>query len=218
MSSKRGSSTGAEDVTILAGSRARRRCREQAAGRLADHTESGYMIQPYIDTPKQTQLAVVGNRVVPVSGRVPAHSPPSTRTPPRTGNSDCSNGSDANDHTTVYLHNAQAHTNMGSTRQSPKLHKNQNKLAIDTDPEFDCDCLQEKFEYRYSANRCIPFGHTSPARSASVHPFLRSQARRILPSPVPRLRPSEPATDPRHQRIQLGHHTIPHHTCHQPLA
>jgi hypothetical protein len=67
---KRGSSTGAEDVTILAGSRGRRRYREQAAGRLGDHTESGYVIQPYIDTPKQTQLAVVGNRVVPVSGHI----------------------------------------------------------------------------------------------------------------------------------------------------
>ncbi|BEK96182.1 hypothetical protein NSER024013_40880 [Nocardia seriolae] len=44
----------------------------------------------------------------------------------------------------------------------------------------------------------------------------RQQSRHVLPDPLARLRPREPTPDPTHQRIQLGHNTIQHHTTDLP--
>src|SRR5690606_41229855 len=49
-------------------------------------------------------------------------------------------------------------------------------------------------------------------------PDLGPQPRNILPGPSPWLGPGEPGTDPCHQRIQLGHSTIQHHTTDLPAS
>jgi hypothetical protein len=54
---KRGSSTGAEGVTVLAGkSRGRLKYRQQAAERILTEPGSGWIVQRYIDSPKETHL------------------------------------------------------------------------------------------------------------------------------------------------------------------
>ncbi|NKY53934.1 hypothetical protein [Nocardia vermiculata] len=55
---KRGSSTGSEGVEVLAGNRGRRAYRQRAAHALAARAEPGWVVQRYIDSPKQTHVVL----------------------------------------------------------------------------------------------------------------------------------------------------------------